>query len=570
MKESSCRQQAEMERWPRIVGQLFQAEVEKAVMQGLMAAFRTLAERLPQLLAEGQRPQPPPPADDTPETPCVLRLASEESEPAVQTVEQPAAAETTAVEFAATSANVADAAARARLHLRRAVEAARAGNDERALDHFTRSLRLEASAAAHLGRGQLLRRLGRTEEALADVEEALRLDARLAAAYYLRAALRMRRRDNAPAIADLTRFLELEPDHALAHQARGLAHANEGDYDRAISDFGRALRLRPSLLSARYHRALAYRLKGDYAFAVFELTKVLEQRPDFARAYFERALARLALEEHDRALEDFDRAVELAPQEEEIRTRRQQALQAREQARKTTPASDAKGPQSPPRASGPSPSPAPPPSQAGQADPTFLQLVCPACSAAARVSWKRLDRLFHCRRCARVFRINREGRLTEIESKPAPSRGSRLRRRGIVSVAVLLLIVVLAGCLYSRYRPRPALAELPNDLASRSELWGKAWLNNDRLLLRRLTSPTHDRQLHPWLTRHPPPANRQGETSSESKPSPEIHLQNRTTRPHEAVVIVRITAAARKSPQELHLDWVERGDIWYFVPSLKR
>ncbi|HEY7312425.1 MAG TPA: tetratricopeptide repeat protein [Gemmataceae bacterium] len=593
--EALRQQQGEIQHWSREAGQLFQAEVEKAVVQGLTDAFRTLADRLPSLLGEMCRQHLPPPSGEPPalslvspwtppresaEAPGVLHLALDEAELVTETTEQKASLETTAAEQATASAPVAapseqrqgERAQAARTHYRRAVRAGRQGDSERALAHFTEVIRLVPHVAAvYLARGQLLRRLGRTEDSLADADRALQLDPQLTSAYYLRAAAYTRLGDNLRAIADLTRFLEVKPDHALGHHARGLAHANEGHYDRAISDYGRALRLRPQFLLARYHRAIAYRLKGEYVFAVVELTKIIQLRPDFARVYFERALARLALEEHDRAVEDLDKAMERAPEDEEIHARRRQAMQARESSQKTTASAETSGLESPPLPPTAPKQPVPHADETENADPTFLPLSCPACGAPGRISWKRLDRLFRCRSCGRRFRVNREGNLTDIDPNPVVSRRSRLLKRGVAPMIVLVLFLVLAVSSYPRFRQKSALPELPTDLASRGELWGKAWLNDDRLLLRRLTAPTHDRQLHPWLARHPPPAKKERElVSAQGSSPPEIQVHVQKTRSREAVVLVRITASPLKSPEAFRLDWIERGEVWYFVPTLKR
>lgn len=554
MVESPRRQKEAVEAWSQAAGPLLQAEIEKAVVQGLTAAFRALVERLPQLLGEIQKQPTASPPPVSPASATMLRIVVEEA------AESPTSIEATA------SASEAEPPEAAHFHFRQAMEARRAGDDARALVHFTHAIRLDPRAKTYLARSQLHWRHGRMDEALADADNALHLDPGLAPAYYLRAAVRLRQGDNKQAIDDLTHFLQLQPDHALAHHARGLAHANEGEYDRAIGDFGRALRLRPKLLAARYQRSLAYRHKGEHRIAVVELTKIVTVRPDFAHAYFNRALARLALEEHERAIEDLDKAIELAPNNHEFRARREQAVTALRQSREDKSDGETKRPESLPR-----PSPAPRLAEIEHADPTFLPLTCPSCGASARVSWKRLDRLFRCRKCTRVFRVNREGHLTKIDPNPPPSRGYRYLKRGVVSAAALVAILMLAVGLQRWFRPKSTLADLPNDLPARGELWAKGWLNDDRALLRRLTSPTHDRQLHPWLTRHPPPAGK--ERASVSQPDsapPEIHLRVRNTKPHEAVVSVRIVSQALQTPREFQLDWVERGDIWYYVPVLKR
>lgn len=560
-------QHPEIQRWSRLAGQLFQAEIERAVVQGLASAFRALADQLPHWMAERASVAPPPLAEDRPSLfPAWSPPTHEDAEPAsvlrIPLAEQPSREEPTASTSWSeeTTPDLAPAPElpspeAARLPFRRGKEAARAGQLEQAIAHFSEAIRLDPNAAsAYLARGFLLRRLRQTRSSLADAEQTLRLNPRLIYAYYLRAAARLRQGQNEEAIADLTRFLEAKPEHSSAYLARGLAHANQGDYERAIADYGRALRRRPKLLLARYQRALAYRLKGDHAVAALEFTRIIELRPHFAPAYFNRALARLALDEHDRAIEDFDKAVELVPQDEEVRARREQALQARALRQ------DARPPDEPP--------PAPCPADADDVAPTFLSLECPSCGASARISWKRLDRLFRCRKCSRVFRVNREGHFTEVDPHPVASRRSWRSRYALVSVVALVLIVTLAVGAYARFRRGPVLDELPGDLTSRGQVWGVAWLNNDRAMLRRLTAPTHDRQLHPWLLRHRPPLPTPGASPEQEQPS--VHLRVLKPKPNEAVLILRITAPSLKTPVVLRLNWVERGETWYFVPSLPR
>jgi tetratricopeptide (TPR) repeat protein len=577
--------QHEIERWSQAAGKLVQVEIERAVVQGLAAAFRTLADQLPHLLAEAH-PDAAPTTEEAPslsilapgnpanrdegEAPRCLRIPLDEPEIFEETAEHPALSEATAPDLPAlspTSARaVPDSVETAVSHFRRGREASHAGDLEGAVAHFTAALRLDPNnAVLYVTRGRLLRRLGRTRESLTDVSQALQLDPRLAAAYYLRASAYTRQGKNQEAIADLTRFLELQPDHALAHCARGLAYANQGDPESAIADLGRALRLQPGLLLARYHRAIAYRLKGEHVLADLEFSKLIQLRPAFAPAYFNRALARLARQKYDRAIEDFDKAIELAPQDEEVRARREKALEAWEEFRAAKPPAEPQpaeqSPQTPPPL-------APHSAEVENPDPTLLVLNCPECGAAARISWKRLDRLFRCRKCTRVFHVNREGHFTAVDPNPVASRRSWCLKSVLVPVAALLVILALGLWLYPRFHRRPTLPELPTDLASRGELWGKAWLNNDRSLLRRLTSPSFDRQLHPWLERHRPPAS--GADSSPDPQPPVIQLRTLKPKPHEAVVVVRIMAHALKTPAEFRLNWIEKGQTWYFVPSSKR
>jgi hypothetical protein len=167
-----------------------------------------------------------------------------------------------------------------------------------------------------------------------------------------------------------------------------------------------------------------------------------------------------------------------------------------------------------------------------------------------------------------VFRVNREGHFTEVDPHPVAARRSWQSQYVLVSAAALLLIVTLAVGVYARFRRGPVLDELPRDLTSRGQLWGVAWLKNDRAMLRRLTAPTHDRQLHAWLLRHRPPAVSPGSAAEQEQPS--VQLRVLKPKPNEPVLILRITAPSLKAPVELRLNWVERGETWYFVPSLPR
>lgn len=548
-------QQSDMNRWTQAAGQLFQAEIEKAIVQGVTAALASLSLRLPQLLDEMQRPPAPPSVL----APRLLPIACEELETDARTptVEISRHESAQVAETVSNGIAIPIPSAPSDLrpteepiesvndYLRTGKEAETRGDLDGALLAWTRAARLKPqSAAISFARGLLLRRLGRSEEALAAAEQALRLDPRLAPAYQLRATLLMRRGSNAKAIDDLTRFLELRPKDALAHYTRGSAYLNSADYERAIADFGRALRLRPEWLSARRQRALAYRLKGEYAFALAEWTKILELQPDDARASQERELARQAVAERERAGREIGKALDSKPPKRPIPSRVGESRRPVE--RETAERKE------------------------DQSDPTFLPLNCPGCGAPARISWKHLDRLFRCRQCARVYRVGREGHLKEIAPNASPPRRKAWYQRAAV-LSALGLIVFLAIVIVPRFRNKSALPDLPTDLQARGELWGRAWMNDDRSLLRRLTATTHDRQLHPWLRKNPPPQTKEkSAVAPHDSPLPNIQLRIRKVKPNEAVVSVRINSASLQSPREFLLDWVERGEIWYFVPTLKR
>jgi hypothetical protein len=195
-----------------------------------------------------------------------------------------------------------------------------------------------------------------------------------------------------------------------------------------------------------------------------------------------------------------------------------------------------------------------------------LSLCCPACGAAARISWNRLDRLFKCRQCSRVFHIDAGGSLTEAAPSTKPRR-RRLRRWMIAAAAVLLLLGGAGAMWYARVHQGTGLPDLPRDLKGRGEAWARAWVANDRLTLRRLTVTTQDRQLHPWLEKHPAPRWKDGPASPHGPRDLEIEVREVPGRAHEAVLVIQIKGDRLQAPAEIPLNWMQKGDDWYFVPA---
>jgi tetratricopeptide (TPR) repeat protein len=638
--------------WARGIGTVLRAEVERAILEAVTGAFRTLADELPRLLAgsppapqPATPPQAPPAVAPVPAAPPTdvtgtfsFDSTAEVSWPppsvAPKAVPVPRPAEPPAPPPALFPLPPQGQAARAHYLLGR--EHARGGDHSGAVDEHAAAVQLHpAYVAAYLARGQSLRQLGRTEEAaadfrraseldptclaahhllaqlalslknwdeavatcteadrlepgravvflwrgmayaargdnenaVADAGQALALSPSLEGAFLLRATARARQGRNDEAIADLTRLLTLEPEHAAAYQARGLAHANQGRYDRAIADYNRALRLKPKHLATRFHRALAFRLKGEHGLAIADLGAVVRARPDYCEAHYQRALAYQAAGQYDLALADLDRVLELDPACEHARSRREEVAEARDQAAGNAPTADE---DTSPALPVPSPKPAPA-SDAAPEEPDLLALNCPGCGAPARIRWKRLDRLFRCRKCSRILRVNPKGIFEAVDASGKPPR--RRHRLLALSLAFGLgtclagIVAALAIRHHQHVAQEQRLPELPAGLQDRGELWAKGWIDNDRLLLRRLTAPTHDRQLHPWLERHRPPARVSGAgTTGRDADAYRVEARATNPRPHEAVLTVRITGAALAKPVELRLDWVERGDTWYFLP----
>ena len=184
------------------------------------------------------------------------------------------------------------------------------------------------------------------------------------------------------------------------------------------------------------------------------------------------------------------------------------------------------------------------PADDGIGQPLRLRLACPQCGGSGMVAWENLDHLFHCRRCAQWYRLDKS-RLLPVPPPPKvfdlqvrsglsewrderyegvhPSAAVRawlrqLRKSkrpaywtGLLLAAASVLAVLLrtpgetALC--------PTAKPLPDALEERVPLWFDAWFVRDEGQMLQLTAPSYDRQLRRWLSRNPAPNQRDHTTA---------------------------------------------------------
>jgi len=119
------------------------------------------------------------------------------------------------------------------VHYDRANAFARIGDVDRAIESFSKALRLNPSYAdALIGRGLALWKKGDYENAIADMSEALYLDPKNAKAHYYRGSILGTKGDYAGAIADYDCSLRLQPGQKKVRDARELAMAKIYRTDR--------------------------------------------------------------------------------------------------------------------------------------------------------------------------------------------------------------------------------------------------------------------------------------------------------------------------------------------------
>ena len=191
---------------------------------------------------------------------------------------------------------------------------------------------------------------GNTDAALADVNKALELDSNYVDAFYLRAALRIKKGDTAGVLADYNKIIELAPsargveviytnrstmrlqskdvDGALddlnkaisinpkvgeIYAARAVARLQKGDLDGALADYETAIEVKPSIPSPFLGRGYFRYQKRNFDGALSDLSKAIELKPDYADAYVDRGIVRGLKGDIHSAVEDIRKGAELDP-----------------------------------------------------------------------------------------------------------------------------------------------------------------------------------------------------------------------------------------------------------------
>jgi tetratricopeptide (TPR) repeat protein len=121
-----------------------------------------------------------------------------------------------------------------------------AGNVERAVAHFTDSVRLRPdSAAARYNRGTALLALGKREEARRDFELALQLDHDYANAYRSLGIMYQEDRRLDEAVAQYRQAIRYAPNDADSHHRLGMVLLVRGDFEEGVAQYRQALRIHP-------------------------------------------------------------------------------------------------------------------------------------------------------------------------------------------------------------------------------------------------------------------------------------------------------------------------------------
>ncbi len=123
----------------------------------------------------------------------------------------------------------------------RGIEAAKKGDDEKALYYFTRALAAgdlsrKSKATVHMNRGVILQNLGRLDEALDDYNRAIKMRPKYPTTYFNRGNLLRALGRYEEAIDDYGKSIQMIPDFVFGYKERGKAKFFIGDFAGAEKD----------------------------------------------------------------------------------------------------------------------------------------------------------------------------------------------------------------------------------------------------------------------------------------------------------------------------------------------
>jgi tetratricopeptide (TPR) repeat protein len=149
-----------------------------------------------------------------------------------------------------------------------------------------------------------------------EIDRALRIDSMCAAAFSMRAFLRLASRDLNGAIEDATRSLALDPGEAAAYLALATAYNSGREFQKAETAAQQALGLRPDFWQGRLELAKAFYGQERLILASRELD---ELNKDFPDVHLLRANILVRLRRSEEAAKEFSQFLYEAPNDPRTR-----------------------------------------------------------------------------------------------------------------------------------------------------------------------------------------------------------------------------------------------------------
>ncbi len=143
-----------------------------------------------------------------------------------------------------------------------------------------------------------------------EIDQALQVDSSCAAAFSMRALLRLASRDPSRAIEDATRALALDSGEADAYVALATAYNSLREFQRAEAAAQQALRRRPDFWQGRLEIAKALYGEGRFVLALREMDELSNDFPD---VHLVRANILQRLDRSQEAADEFSQFLREAP-----------------------------------------------------------------------------------------------------------------------------------------------------------------------------------------------------------------------------------------------------------------
>jgi len=194
----------------------------------------------------------------------------------------------------------------------------RQGQNQRAIDDYTKALQYRDDAQAFWRRAEAYQGIGQIDQAIRDLDRAVSLGGDNGNFLVERGLAYNKKGDFDRAIADFDKKISLQPQDAVAFNGRGVAYLAKGNVDRALENFDKAVAIWAATAEFRDNRGLALVRKGDNVGAIAEFDKAIdsarndsEKKRELADYYVHRAEILGAGGEWLRALEDYQSALTL-------------------------------------------------------------------------------------------------------------------------------------------------------------------------------------------------------------------------------------------------------------------
>jgi len=182
---------------------------------------------------------------------------------------------------------------------------------EKAIDEFTKALKIKETTENYFYRGNAYSKLGKHEKAIDDYNKAIKLNPDSAVTYNNRGVAKFEAGDHDGAIKDYNEAIRLKPDYAEAYYNRGGAKFEAGDLKGAINDYDEAIRLKPDYAEAYNNRGLTKAKLNANVEALDDFTKAIGIDPNNAMYYFNRGNTQSDIPEFAKAIQDFTYAIEI-------------------------------------------------------------------------------------------------------------------------------------------------------------------------------------------------------------------------------------------------------------------